>query len=139
VPLPWTADAPGFGFGPADAAAPPWLPQPPVFADLAVDRQAGDPDSTLELYRTVLGLRRELRTGEGRATVDTPASAGDADIVTVTVTTPVTTVTVCTNTGTRPWTPPAGARVVLATTPGVTTRVPPDCTVWLTGLGSRSE
>ena len=27
VPLPWRADAPGFGFGPADGA-PPWLPQP---------------------------------------------------------------------------------------------------------------
>ena len=29
VPIPWAGDAPPFGFSPADAAADPWLPQPP--------------------------------------------------------------------------------------------------------------
>jgi alpha-glucosidase len=57
VPLPWHADAAGFGFGPP-AGTPPWLPQPPAWRDLAADAQAGDPDSMLELYRAALRLRR---------------------------------------------------------------------------------
>jgi alpha-glucosidase len=57
VPLPWQADAAGFGFGPAGATAP-WLPQPQAWRDLAVDAQDGDPDSVLELYRAALRLRR---------------------------------------------------------------------------------
>lgn len=60
VPIPWTADGPSFGFG--DAA--PWLPQPPEFADLAVDRQAGVAGSTLELYRSALALRRRHFTAD---------------------------------------------------------------------------
>jgi alpha-glucosidase len=56
VPLPWQADAAGFGFGPAGAAAP-WLPQPQAWRDLAADAQAGQADSMLELYRAALRLR----------------------------------------------------------------------------------
>jgi alpha-glucosidase len=62
VPLPWKADAPGFGFGPSAAT---WLPQPEAFKDLAVDRQDGVAGSTLEFYRRVLKLRRELALGRG--------------------------------------------------------------------------
>lgn len=54
VPIPWTATGPSFGFG--DAVA--WLPQPPEFATLAAEVQAGDEASMLELYRTALALRR---------------------------------------------------------------------------------
>ena len=57
VPLPWTADGGSFGFGPADGARP-WLPQPAAWAAMAVDRQAGDPASMLELYRAALRIRR---------------------------------------------------------------------------------
>jgi alpha-glucosidase len=57
VPLPWMADAPGFGFGPPGAAAP-WLPQPDRWRQLAADAQAGDPGSMLELYRAALRIRR---------------------------------------------------------------------------------
>jgi len=60
VPIPWTADAPSYGFGPSERT---WLPQPDSFAALAVDRQDGVEGSTLELYRTLLRLRRELRLG----------------------------------------------------------------------------
>jgi alpha-glucosidase len=56
VPLPWRADSPGFGFGPAGATAP-WLPQPPAWRELAADAQAADPGSMLALYRTALRLR----------------------------------------------------------------------------------
>jgi len=54
VPLPWTADGASFGFG---AAA--WLPQPPVFGELAVEVQDGDPTSTLSLYRSTIAARKE--------------------------------------------------------------------------------
>ncbi|ARH90924.1 glycoside hydrolase family 13 protein [Streptomyces sp. MOE7] len=56
VPLPWTGEAPPYGFGAGGS----WLPQPTDWAPLTVDAQTGDPDSTLELYRAALGLRRRL-------------------------------------------------------------------------------
>ena len=62
VPLPWTADAPGYGFGPTGAS---WLPQPESFRELAADRQEGDERSTLALYRSALALRREKSLGAG--------------------------------------------------------------------------
>ncbi|GAA1061603.1 glycoside hydrolase family 13 protein [Agromyces bracchium] len=63
VPLPWEADAPSYGFGPADAT---WLPQPAEWASYARDRQRGVAGSTLELYRSLLAERRarSLATGE---------------------------------------------------------------------------
>ena len=79
VPLPWnSADMPApapwsdrfgegasFGFSPGMAdggrpAAEPHLPQPLWFADYAVDRQAGDPLSMLNLYRDAIRLRSRL-------------------------------------------------------------------------------
>jgi alpha-glucosidase len=62
VPVPWEGDEPSFGFGPRDNA---WLPQPAVYGELAVDRQVGVEGSTLELYRTLLRLRQDLRLGRG--------------------------------------------------------------------------
>jgi alpha-glucosidase len=58
VPMPWTEDGPSLGFGPP-GGAPPWLPQPAAYAGVAVERQRGDPDSMLELYRRALRIRRE--------------------------------------------------------------------------------
>jgi alpha-glucosidase len=63
VPLPWGTDSGTFGFSPDGADAEPWLPQPAWFAELAVDGQAGRPDSTLTLYRRALALRRERVVG----------------------------------------------------------------------------
>ncbi|GGZ82372.1 glycoside hydrolase family 13 protein [Streptomyces echinoruber] len=60
VPIPWTTTGPSYGFGPGGA----WLPQPPSFARYAVEAQEGAADSTLELYRTALKLRRKLLEGE---------------------------------------------------------------------------
>jgi len=62
VPIPWEGGDPSYGFGPSEKS---WLPQPEVFGELAVARQQGVPGSTLELYRTLLGLRREHRLGRG--------------------------------------------------------------------------
>lgn len=62
VPLPWEADAPNYGFGPAGD---PWLPQPSQWRELARDRQRGVPDSTLTIYRSALALRRAHTLGAG--------------------------------------------------------------------------
>ncbi|GAA4809316.1 glycoside hydrolase family 13 protein [Actinomycetospora chlora] len=58
VPLPWSSSGTSAGFSPPGAAAP-WLPQPDGWASYAADRQEGDPDSVLELYRAALTRRRE--------------------------------------------------------------------------------
>jgi alpha-glucosidase len=60
VPLPWAADAPSFGFSLTEVAAPPWLPQPPWFADYALDRQQADEGSTYRLYQRAVALRPDL-------------------------------------------------------------------------------
>ncbi|ACV79318.1 glycoside hydrolase family 13 protein [Nakamurella multipartita] len=56
VPLPWSDTQAPYGFGPAGT---PWLPQRPVFGELSVQAQTGDPASTLEFYRRALRIRRE--------------------------------------------------------------------------------
>ena len=60
VPLPWSAQSPGYGF----SMASPHLPQPAWFASMAADAQEGDPNSMLTLYRAALRLRRELQGAE---------------------------------------------------------------------------
>ncbi|MHC9044460.1 glycoside hydrolase family 13 protein [Microbacterium saperdae] len=73
VPLPWTADGVSFGFGDAEAH----LPQPDWFASAAVDVEAGDPSSTLSLYREALRLRHVLQAGEQLEWIET----GRADVL----------------------------------------------------------
>jgi alpha-glucosidase len=63
TPMPWLASAPHAGFSDAE----PWLPVDVAHIPLAVDRQEGDPQSTLHVARHALALRRlypELRTGD---------------------------------------------------------------------------
>lgn len=55
VPLPWSGDAPPYGFGPGTGQ--PWLPQPLDWADRTVAAQEGDPGSVLEFYRRALAAR----------------------------------------------------------------------------------
>ncbi|MFG1924932.1 glycoside hydrolase family 13 protein [Cryptosporangium sp. NPDC048952] len=57
VPLPWSGDAPPFGFGPGPTT---WLPQPASWAPLTAEAQAGDPTSMLEYYREALRARRAI-------------------------------------------------------------------------------
>jgi alpha-glucosidase len=120
VPIPWEADAPSYGFGPSDTS---WLPQPPVWAEYALDRQRGVAGSTYELYRAALRLRREHRLGAGDLTwVETPADvlafrSGD--------------VLVLTNFGPVPAELPPGLTVLLGSEPLTGDgRVPQDVTVW---------
>lgn len=60
VPLPWTASGPSFGFG--ENAG--WLPQPEAFGQLSAEAQRGSEDSTLELYRSALTVRKEHFTSD---------------------------------------------------------------------------
>ncbi len=62
VPIPWEADAPGYGFSPTGAS---WLPQPEEWHGLARSVQDGDPASTLTLYRELLAARRRHDLGTG--------------------------------------------------------------------------
>ncbi|WP_345751518.1 glycoside hydrolase family 13 protein [Microbacterium rhizophilus] len=125
VPIPWEGDAPAYGFNGSGAA---WLPQPAEWAELARDRQHGDPESTLNLYRTLLRLRRELALGEAEHSwID--GFGGE------TVAFRSGPVTVVANTGPWPVTLPAG-RVLVSSAPlgedgdGALT-LPGDAAVWL--------
>jgi alpha-glucosidase len=55
VPVPWSGDAPPFGFS---SSADTWLPVPSEWAALTVDKQLDAPDSTLSLFRRAIELRR---------------------------------------------------------------------------------
>ncbi|RZQ59618.1 glycoside hydrolase family 13 protein [Amycolatopsis suaedae] len=63
VPLPWEGQEPPFGFTEGERT---WLPMPPEWAELTVEAQLEDTDSTLSLYRRALELRAKH-----------PAFAGD--------------------------------------------------------------
>lgn len=54
VPMPWSGDAPPFGFS---SSAETWLPMPAEWAALTVRRQQTEPGSTLEFYRRAIQLR----------------------------------------------------------------------------------
>ena len=118
VPLPWNVDEPSFGFGSANAH----LPQPDWFGEYAVSVQDADPDSTLNLYRQALELRRELFTGSDFRWVESGPSvlhfarAGDVGCIT--------------NFGNEPIALPAG-EVLLSSAPIEDGRLPADTTVWL--------
>ncbi|GAB2596650.1 alpha-glucosidase [Paractinoplanes abujensis] len=117
VPLPWEADAPSYGFGPAEKS---WLPQPATWAEFALDRQQGVAGSTWELYRSALGLRRAHGLGRGTVTWQDGAFAfRNGDVLVVT------------NFGAEAVELPAGARVLLSSEPlDDDGRVPTDVTVW---------
>ena len=61
VPLPWTAQGSTFGFGHTRS----WLPQPPWFADYAIEDMWRRDESTLHLHARALRLRRRIRAGLG--------------------------------------------------------------------------
>ena len=63
VPIPWSGSSPSFGFSSGAAS---WLPQPAGWAQLSVAAERKVEDSTLELYRLGLRIRRaEASLGEG--------------------------------------------------------------------------
>lgn len=62
VPIPWESNEPSFGFSETGKS---WLPQPENYRNYARDIQRGTPGSTLELYKRLLKLRKELDLGNG--------------------------------------------------------------------------
>ncbi|MFC6326139.1 glycoside hydrolase family 13 protein [Microbacterium koreense] len=120
VPIPWSADAPAYGFSETGAS---WLPQPDVWAEFARDRQQGDPASTLSLYRTLLSERRERSLATGDITWldgfgDDVVAFRNGDV------------TVVANLGETPVTIPDGT-VIAASGDIVERQLPVDTTVWL--------
>ncbi|MEN2738562.1 alpha-amylase family glycosyl hydrolase [Microbacterium sp. X-17] len=120
VPLPWTADAPAYGFSETGAS---WLPQPPEWADLARATQREDPASTLSLYTRLLAERHRHELGIGE--LEWIDGLGE-DVVAFRN----GNVTVVANTGTTPVPLPAG-EILVASEPGVVGVLAPDTTVWL--------
>ncbi|MCU1616226.1 MAG: alpha amylase catalytic region [Frankiales bacterium] len=122
VPLPWSGDRAPFGFTEADTA---WLPQPSDWAQLTVERQAGDPGSMLCLYRTAVAVRRRegaLHDGALRwldSDGDVLAFSRGADFVCLV------------NLGPEPAALPEGSSVLLASDDLVDGRLPQDTAVWL--------
>jgi alpha-glucosidase len=124
VPMPWTVNGPSFGFGPADGA-PPWLPQPAAWSRMAVERQAGDAGSMLELYRSALRIRRDhpglgsgpMRWREAPPGVLSIERDGGFRLVVNVEDTPVDL--------------PKHRRVLLASGPFDGSRLPPNSAVWL--------
>ncbi|WP_148613796.1 glycoside hydrolase family 13 protein [Nocardioides rubriscoriae] len=127
VPVPWSGDAPPYGFGPGTLQ--PWIPQPLDWAGLTVQAQTGVEGSTLELYRAALAARRELPA------VDAVDVRVEADVLVV----ERGDVTVVLNCGTTEVPLPEG-ELLLASGPvdaagGVAGSLPPDTAVWLRPAG----
>ncbi|OLP61708.1 alpha-amylase [Xaviernesmea oryzae] len=118
VPLPWVADQPNFGFG-----GPAWLPQPPVFGELARDRQERDETSTLAFYKILLAERARL--GLGASVLDW-VETGSADVLAFTV----DGILVVCNFGEQATALPEG-ELILASGPLSENGLPADTTVWL--------
>jgi alpha-glucosidase len=62
IPLPWEPEGESSGFSDSGKS---WLPQPASYKDLSRSLQEKDHGSTLSLYKTALGLRKQLGLGEG--------------------------------------------------------------------------
>ncbi len=127
VPLPWTQGAPGAGFSPTGAT---WLPQPAGYDALAADAQRGVADSTLELYRRLLQVRRDL--GLGRRTLHW-ADGYAEDVVAARLVGPAAPdVLLLVNLGSEPVAIPAGMTILVSSEPVAEDALPCDVAVWLT-------
>jgi alpha-glucosidase len=122
VPIPWSGDAPPYGFGPGTGQ--PWLPQPPDWVDRTVAAEEQDPDSTLAFYKAALGARRK-HTRDATEEVEL-LDAGE-DVLAFTR----GGLTVVLNAGDDAVELPAGD-VVIASGELAGRLLPPDTAVWLT-------
>jgi alpha-glucosidase len=131
IPIPWSGDAPPYGFSPDVVRT--WLDQPTDWAALTVEAESSDPASMLSLYRAGLRLRKQAPWGAGEfrwvsSGDDVLAFArGDAFACLV-------------NFGLEPVALPADAEVVIASNDLEGGAVPQDTTVWLLNpLGQGEE
>ncbi|KAA1251016.1 glycoside hydrolase family 13 protein [Mycobacterium simiae] len=122
VPLPWSGDAPPFGFS---ACAQTWLPMPDEWAALTVEKQLADPGSTLSFFRAALELRSTRAEFDGSQIDWLPAPnhslvfarRGGGLVCAL-------------NAGHRPITLPPG-ELLVASAPLIDGQLPPDTAAWL--------
>jgi alpha-glucosidase len=121
VPLPWQGDVPPFGFSDnADT----WLPLPPEWVTLTVEKQLRDPDSTLSFFRRAIEMRSK-RTEFGGTNLEWLDSPADGLVFRV------SSGLVCAlNAGRRAMALPDGD-VVFASGPLVDGELPPNTAAWL--------
>jgi alpha-glucosidase len=121
VPLPWSGEKPPFGFS---NSADTWLPMPADWAALTVEKQQGDPDSTLSFFQKALELRRKRAEFDGdkfdwlTAPSDVVIFRSRGGLV------------CALNAGERPIALPAG-ELIFASAPLVDGQLPPDTAAWL--------
>ncbi|MCV7281199.1 glycoside hydrolase family 13 protein [Mycolicibacterium flavescens] len=74
VPMPWQGDAPPFGFS---DTADTWLPIPPEWSALTVEKQLADPSSTLTFFRRAIEFRCQRSEFDGPTVemLDSPAGS----------------------------------------------------------------
>jgi alpha-glucosidase len=120
VPIPWESAAPAIGFSPTGKS---WLPQPAGWARFARDRQEGEPNGTLRMYRDAIALRRDLNLGTG--TIEWLAGYAD-DVLALRN----GAVTIISNLGDSRVELPAGT-VVQSSEPLSGRELPPNATAWL--------
>ncbi|BBX62510.1 alpha-glucosidase AglA [Mycobacterium saskatchewanense] len=122
VPLPWSGDEPPFGFS---ANPDTWLPMPPEWAALTIEKQDADAGSTLSFFRRIIQLHRERPEFDG-GEIDwlaAPAGAlvfrrrGGGLVCAL-------------NAGTHPIPLPPG-EVIAASAPLSDGELPPDAAAWL--------
>ncbi|MDN3354986.1 glycoside hydrolase family 13 protein [Actinomadura sp. DC4] len=118
VPVPWSGDAPPYGYG-----GEPWLPQPADWGPLTVEAQEPDATSMLNLYRTALRIRHE-KLGDGTITW---VPLGD-EVLAFTRESGLTCVV---NLGTEPVRLPEHQQICLASGPVDGGLLPADTAVWL--------
>jgi alpha-glucosidase len=121
IPMPWDGQEPPFGFSDNPDT---WLPLPPEWAELTVERQLAEDDSSLAFYRRALALRAQ-RAEFGGAGVqwlvslpDTLAFRTDGGLICVL------------NAGAAPIPLPDG-EVLLASAALVDGQLPPDAAAWV--------
>ena len=121
MPVPWEGDTPPFGFSDNPDT---WLPLPPEWAALTVEKQFDDPASTLSFYRRAIELRRNRPEFDG-TTVEWLDSPADSLVFRL------TSGLVCVlNAGRRAIALPDG-EVLLASGELVDGKLPPDTAAWL--------
>ena len=117
VPMPWQGDEPPFGFSDNPDT---WLPMPPQWAALTVERQLADPNSTLNFFRRALQLRRGF-TGTALQWIDAPAGALTFQVGAL----------VCILNVSAESVELLSERILFASGPLVDGRLPPDTAAWL--------
>ena len=125
VPIPWSGEAPPFGFSPEGSDHTPWLPQPAAWKEHTAAVQAQDPDSMLTLYRRALSIRRTEQALRAEPMAWLPA---DPDQVLAFTRGDLTCLV---NFSGTPTPLPHHRELLLASGPLDGDAVPPDTTVWL--------